>query len=476
MAIEVTAAAAQEHKLLGLDPQQGFSASSVNGAEAAPRPLNWLQNHISRRKWPLVAMVAFTVVSMLYSLRWNPVVHGTQSWVIPGDIWSTFRAAHWVGWGDLGGVYGDGTHLVTFPGIAVLLAPVAMLSGTFGLSESIDPIFLSQPTAWLLLGPVMLLLGSSCLVALDAMAEALGARHSHRVALCWAECCVIFQVLAMWGHPEDLVALSLALYAILATLKGNWSLSGWLWGGAVVFQPLAVLMLPLCLSRIARGRRVKVCAIAVLPTCVLVGVPLLASWHTTSSVLLHQPNFPTVDFPTPWMALAPHLSRTTVAAGPGRMIAVGGAVGLGLYAAWRRPTALGLLWLCALALSLRCAFESVMVPFYLGPPLAAILLVAASLNSGRRLVGAWAVAMIATVLAFQHWSAWLYWTPIVALLASGLALAWPGQDAFRVTRTGQADSSGSMAGTTSEYLHTLPAIAPSPSVDEAKVTALAAPS
>ncbi len=71
--------------------------------------------------------------------------------------------------------------------------------------------------------------------------------------------------------------------------------------------------------------------------------------------------------------------------------------------AYRRPPSrVGLLWLCALALSLRCFFESVMVVFYLGPPLALIVLTAATCASRKRLVGAWAVAMLATVYAFHR--------------------------------------------------------------------------
>ena len=94
-----------------------------------------------------MTMVVFVVVGMTYDLCWAPLVHHTAGWTIPGDIWSTWRAAHWVGWGSLGGVYGSDTQLVTFPGIAVVLAPVAMLSSHLGLTESIDPIFLATPAA-----------------------------------------------------------------------------------------------------------------------------------------------------------------------------------------------------------------------------------------------------------------------------------------------------------------------------------------
>ena len=138
------------------------------------RPRRWMVEHLKRRRWPLMMIATIVIVSMAYSLWWNPIVHQSRDWVIPGDIWSTFRAAHWVGWGNIGGIYGTNTQLVTLPGIAVLLAPVAMVSGALGLGESVAPIFNSQPSSWLLLGPVILLLGSTCLMAFDAMADELG--------------------------------------------------------------------------------------------------------------------------------------------------------------------------------------------------------------------------------------------------------------------------------------------------------------
>ena len=186
--------------------------------------------------------------------------------MIPGDIWSTFRAAHWVGWGNLGGIYGNNTQLVTLPGIAVLLAPVAMVSGALGRSESIAPIFLSQPTSWLLLGPAILLLGSTCLLAFDAMAEELGVSGPRRIVLSVMEAVVIFQVVTLWGHPEDLLALTFSLYTLLAMFRGRWSLSGWLWGAAIVTQPLVILMFPLAFVRTPRPQRFRLCVYGALPS------------------------------------------------------------------------------------------------------------------------------------------------------------------------------------------------------------------
>jgi len=393
---------------------------------------SWMVEHLGRRRWPLAMMLLFVIVSMVYSLWWGPVVHHSHVWMIPGDIWSTFRAAHWVGWGDIGGIYGSDTQLVTFPGIAVLLAPVATISSTLALGESHAPIFNSQPSSWLLLGPAILLLGSTCLLAFDALAEELGVHGPRRIVLCFMEAVVIFQVVTLWGHPEDMLALTFAMYAFLAMFCRRWSLSGWLWGAAIVIQPLVILMFPLAFVRTPKSQRLRLCLYGALPSVALLSAPVVMQWHQTSAVLLHQANARYLDHATPWIAWSPTLSRTTVGAGPGRMIAVLAAVLIGFMACRRAPSRVGLLWLCALALSLRCVFESVMVAFYLGPPLALIVLTAATCGSRRRLIGAWAIAMVATVYAFHRFSEWGYWLPMVAFLAIGLACAWPGRDAVGI--------------------------------------------
>ncbi len=114
------------------------------------------------------------------------------------------------------------------------------------------------------------------------------------------------------------------------------------------------------------------------------------------------------------------------------MIAILMAILVGYLAYRRPPTVVGLLWLCALALSLRCFFESVMVSFYLGPPLALIVLAASASSNWKRFALAWATAMAATVYAFHRTSEWGYWVPMVVFLIIGLACAWPGRSALGI--------------------------------------------
>jgi hypothetical protein len=91
----------------------------------------------------------------------------------------------------------------------------------------------------------------------------------------------------------------------------------------------------------------------------------------------------------------------------------------------------GLVWLVATALTLRCFFEAVMDPFYLGPPFALIVVACATRPQRHRLVVGSGTFVVASLISFHHLSEWACWTPIVALLALGLASAWPGRSAFR---------------------------------------------
>ena len=94
----------------------------------------------------------FVAVGLLYSFLWLPIVEHRTGWVQPGDIWGSFRAAHYIGWGDITDLYTPGTGFISFPGIAVLMAPVAFITGHLGMSESY-PRWLAHPSAWLVLSP-----------------------------------------------------------------------------------------------------------------------------------------------------------------------------------------------------------------------------------------------------------------------------------------------------------------------------------
>ncbi len=55
-------------------------------------------------------------------------------------------------------------------------------------------------------------------------------------------------VAAFWGHAEDALAMTFALYRMRAMLDGRWARCGWLLGFGIVFQPLVASMLPLIIG------------------------------------------------------------------------------------------------------------------------------------------------------------------------------------------------------------------------------------
>ncbi len=383
-------------------------------------------SRLQQRAWPIAITATVLVTGMAYCLLWAPVVHHTQSWIVPGDIWGAYRSAHFIGWGDLGNVYGDDTGLVTFPGILILFAPLAMVTGTFGMSESF-PFSLSHPTAWLALGPYEILLSCSALFALDALSDRLGVSRPRRRLLCVIEGVVLWNLSVGWGHPEDAVAVALAVYAVVFALDGRWNGAGWLFGAAVATQPVVILMLPVIMAMAGKQRVLPLLVRASLPSILLLGTPLIAEFHVTAHALVDQPNFPNVDHRTPWTPLAPRLGGfgegLTVAAGPGRLVALVLACVTGWWSRrWRdRPELLVLAM--AFTLGLRCFTESVMVAFYVWPVLAVGLVVVMRGSPWRCTTGVTA-AVFVTICSQSHLGEWSWWGlvtgGIVIVLLAGI--------------------------------------------------------
>ncbi len=412
-------------------------------------------SRIRNRRWPVVLTLVTLVTGMAFMLFWNPVVYHHQQWAMGGDVWGIWRAAHYVGWGDLGGVYTPGTGVVSLPGMPMLLAPLAMLSGRLGLTETSLPLILSHPTAALILEPAEILTSCTALFAADAVAERLGVGGRRRVALCVAVAVLAWPVGVLWGHAEDTLALAVALYALLAALDGRWARCGWLFGVAVAFQPLVALLLPVLVASSPVGQRVR----TFVRTLALPGVLLLLAYvgnaADTWRAVVQQPTPPSVNHATPWAALAPVVERVTVHAqrysqavlghsggftttvsvvrpttlvavsgGPGRFVYFALAVVAGLYV-WRRPQPpVRLLWIAALVLGARCCFEAVMTPYYLAPPFV-LGLVVASRSGARRFWPATVVALATSVFAYLRFAPWVWWLPVVAGAAAVVALAHP---------------------------------------------------
>lgn len=405
---------------------------------------------------PLVGSVVLVAFGIAYLLGWGPLVLHHSQWTTGSDLWGIFRGSHYVGWGFFGGIYDSSTGVNTFPGMSVLLTPVAMVSGALGLSESVPGLLLPHPTAALLLQPVELLCACSVLFAANSVAVRLAIRTSLRVWLIGVITVVAWPVAAVWGHAEDVLAVTFALFAIRLLIDGKSRRSGWLMGIGIAFQPLVGFILPIAMGITPAGRRVKFFFQAALPSVVLIGIALAGNWSDAFRALVKQPTPPSLNHATPWVSWAPHVgqlpipkaeatlqlgqlhghyhvfantvntnSLIVVSGGPVRTIGLIFAVLIGLFAWRKRPDPIGIMWLCGVALALRCYFDPVMTPYYLAPPLIVAMIAAARM--GRLRFGIAAVGSLAvTVFAYCRLSPWAWWLPVVGMLAIVLACGYPG--------------------------------------------------
>jgi len=411
---------------------------------------DWLNGNF----WPLIATVTILVTGMAYSFWWAHIYYHAYGWITPADIWSTFRDAHWVGWGSEGAIYDSNTSLVTFPGIAVLLTPLALLQNPLHLTASF-PLYLAKPTEWYILGPVNLLLGGFVLFAMNVLATRLEIPARRRILLVWFEAVLVWPVVAVWGHPEDIVAVAFAVYALVSVYDHKWLHAGFFLGLAVAFQPLVLLMIPALFAFIPIRRWPIVIGETALPSAVLLIGPLLREWGPTTRSLIQQPNFPNLNYPTPWLALAPKLppyryaksyefhelalangktayaaspkklfTGVVVAAGPERDISLVLAILIGLYLLRRRPSWPRLVWWMGVALSLRCAFESVLDPFYFFPGIA-LLIIAAFATSWKEISLTVLFSVACTLASYWRIEEWGYYFLVVGMLALACISAFP---------------------------------------------------
>ena len=398
------------------------------GREAPPWPV--------RRAFPLIATLVLILVGMAGTI-WGPVYYGEQTWAVPDDLWATLVAAQRFLHLDLAGLYTAPTNLVSFPGAAVILVPVAAIMDAAGIPIQAGPQGV-HPTGWLVAGPLETMISAVALFAADAIAERLGVSLPKRFVLAAASATALWNVTIRWGHPEDAVAVGLLMYAALALADGRPSRAAWLAGAGVAVQPLVLLAFPILAAAVAPKRLPGFLARAATPAVALLALAAAANWTATIHAITNQPNAPTVDHPTPWIyltLLAPHLSDGSVAAGPARALAVLVACGCGVFTwrrwqaarlagVWRPDDLTSLLWWIAVTLALRTVFEPVMVSYYVWPPLA-VALVAAS-RDWIRLLPATVTVSVLTFLAQGSWrNPWVWWTPIVFVLALTLAVSRP---------------------------------------------------
>lgn len=392
---------------------------------------------MTRRVFPLITSFLLVAITM-FTCTIGPAIIGRSQWALPQDYWGTLLAAVRLVHLNVGGLYTQPTGLVSLPGTAVILLPVAAVIALAGMSLQVPGAHNPYPGVWLVAGPYEVVISCVALFAADALASRLGVSRGRRALLAAAGGIALWNVTGRWGHPEDAVAIGLLMYAALLLDRGRLSAAGWLTGAAVCVQPLVLLAVPV-LAAVLPWRRVPLfLARAALPSVVLLAGALAANLPATWSAITSQPDSPVINHPTLWTPLAAHLAQGNVAAGPFRLTAVLLACTCGLFLRHRwpgngdLPLADGqpadrqlaeMLWWMAFALALRSFCEPVMVPYYPWPTLALALIPAAVL-SWRRLTWASVATSAVTGMAQATWhSVWLWWVPVIAGLAVVLALA-----------------------------------------------------
>src|ERR1700733_817008 len=411
-----------------------------------------MRDRIRRRMFPLIASVGLVLVGM-YTSTLGPTVLGRSEWALPYDLWGTLIATTRLAHGNIGGLYAPPTGLISLPGAGVILLPCAALISAFHLSLAIPGTATLHPAVWLLAGPYQIAIGCLPLFAADALAERLDVPRWTRGLLALAGAGVLWAVCARWGPPEDAVAVGLLLYAVLAQGNGRTALAGWLAGAAVCVQPLVLLALPIMLALMPWRRMPAFLVRAALPSAALVAAAAIANWHDTYQSITSQPDSPVINPPTIWTSLAPQIANHNVAAGPFRLATIvlaclcalairrhwsGQASQAGLC--WPDRLLASVLWWIAFALALRSFFEPVMVSYYPWPPMAVVLIPAATLGWGRLLAaGVLAGGLTAAAQGPSH-DYWIWWAPIVAGLVVLLAISWPRPAALMPRRSVKADA------------------------------------
>ena len=273
---------------------------------------------VSQRGWPILVSVAYFGLALAYWFRWGSIVRHTPSlWLAPGDLWTTYQASGRLAHGHFGSIYGSG--LVTLPGMALVLAPLAahafastlveisnhghpyvglqylVVHGTPVSSNLVSvgsKVYAVHPQAFIFVGPVTLVLSCLALFALDALAQRLQVSRWRRALLTVVEAVLLWNVTVIYGHPEDAVAVALATYALIFALDGRFTGAGWLFGAALAVQPLVIVVFPLLIVLGGRSHALGWLLRAVIPAAAVTIAPLASDANATVHALVSQPISP----------------------------------------------------------------------------------------------------------------------------------------------------------------------------------------
>jgi len=379
--------------------------TTIDGAKTA----------IRRRGAALVCGVVAMAVGTLAAFA-SPFSHSWQGLLVwppshlflpYNDLWQSWDSSTFVAHGGYEHVFQSDFVLRTAPGWLLLTAPAARLESTLGLS--------TVRSLWWVVGPLYFspLLVFFC--AADRWME--GVALARRIVVLATAGLVLFPS-TYQGHPEDVLAVGCALYALHDCRSGRLVAAGWWMGAALGFQLEAVLVLPLCLAIMNRKEWMTFAERAVIVPAALLVLPIAGGPRLalTRLLQLHYSVIPALASPLT------HLLPGTFSAIWDLMI-LSGAVAVGCWVTtWKAVPRDRLLWALALVFSLRL-LEPFFLDYYLTVALA-VMVVATSFGAWwRQLVVSVDGVFLTWWLCFPMEGSWLHWLGVVALFGLGLGAA-----------------------------------------------------
>jgi hypothetical protein len=383
---------------------------------------------IDARSVPFMVTMFLAAAGAAYSLFWSALAH--HGWQSYSDLWNSSGIALAIGHGHFSAVYSPISQIDSPPGFEFLLAPVMVVGHALGLGTVLADGS-SFKVFGLILAAVATAMGCSVLFALDAVARAWQFSDGRRLALSVVAGLGVASAAAFWGHPEDCIALALVLWAALwaerETRGGAGSAgAGWLLGVAVACQPLALLAVTPVVARFAWRSLPAVAWRVALPPALVVLPALIATPGRAIHAVVDQPFFPAAESSTPFSPLARALGHGMYSGGTLRLVATVGAVVLGWVACRRRYDLPWVLFVMAIAFTLRIVLESELLGFYFYPVVALTLLLAMRAGWSRfELCAALSVVCLVLGNRRQHAIA-VWWPAIMVVTAAMLAVAYRG--------------------------------------------------
>jgi hypothetical protein len=354
----------------------------------------------------VLAVIGGVVASMIVGPWFDP---RHRAWLMPGDAWTSMRAAHYVAQGTYPLIYETGTKRDVFdsgPLLPLLLAPIAWIGDRFHLSEGY-PYPVARPTLWPIYEPYALATAIPLTYAVRCLATQLHLLRQ-RLQLEVGVLLLAFVPMAIvYGHYEDVIALALLLMALRELFAGRAPTGALYLAVAIAFKQWTLLAVPVYVAACPPPMRFKAALRSVVPPALFMSAFIAIDYKYASRALLHPPAFPSLGHSALWISP----STDYVQSAPTRVF----VFLIALFAGWmirRNPTPTIVLGTLGCVLLSRLFFDPTVHAYYAAPGL--VLLLFAATN--RRDFAVTAALGAALLLAFPvHPNRWLWWTVVLGL-------------------------------------------------------------